>query len=42
MQEVHRKMDALELAARDRQVVGLGRAAAQHDGIEFVAQLSAG
>src|SRR5581483_6226933 len=38
-QELHRLVDAVELAARDRQVPPRGRAAGQHDGVEIGAQL---
>ena len=34
-QELHREVDALELAAGDRQVARQGRAAAEADGVEL-------
>ena len=39
-QKLHRKMDAVEFAARNRQVARLLRAAGEHDGIVLVEQLS--
>ena len=38
-EEVHREVDALELAAGDRQVARLGRAAAEADGVELGEEL---
>ena len=35
VQELHGEVDALELAAGDGQVARLGRAAAEHDGVEL-------
>ena len=43
VQELHREVDALEVAALDRQIARLGRAAAQDDGVELAcSSLSAG
>ena len=39
VQEIHREMDALEIAAFDGQVARLGGAGAEHDGVEFFEQL---
>ena len=41
-QELHRLMDAVEFAARDRQVTPCGRAAGEHHGVELGPQLLCG
>ncbi len=42
VQKLHGEMDALELAALDRQIARLGRAAAEDDGVEVAAQFVGG
>ena len=39
-QEVHRQVDAVELAPGDGEIAGVGRAAGEADGVEFVQQVA--
>ena len=41
-QKFHREMNALEIAAFDRQIARLGRAGAEDDGVKFLEQFFGG